>query len=62
MEESSARRQQYLQGLAGSFHHSQDRRGRMKMRQETELQRSLLLLHQNQEKMRAANERKLEIL
>jgi hypothetical protein len=34
MEECSARRQNYLQGLIGSFHHSQDRRSRIKLRQE----------------------------
>jgi hypothetical protein len=62
MEESTARRENYLQGLAGSFHHSQDRRSKIKLRQENELQRSLLLLEQNQQKLCIANERKIELL
>lgn len=62
MEESTIRREQYLKTLTSSFHHSQDRRSKIKQRQENELQRSLLLLEQNQEKMRTANERKAELL
>ena len=62
MEESSLRRQNYLQTLTSSFHHSHDRRDKIKLHQESEMQQSLLILQKNQEKLRVANERKLGIL
>lgn len=48
--------------MAASFHHSQDRRNKIEVKQEGELKRSLLLMERNEEKIRTANYRKNEFL
>ena len=65
MEESSLRKEQYQtkrRHFLTSLHQSTDQLSRLKLRQEAELGYSLILLQQKQEKLHAANERKMEAM
>ena len=65
MEESSVRKEQYQtkrRHFLTSLHQSTDQLSRLKLRQEAELGYSLILLQQNQDKLNAANDRKMEAM
>jgi len=62
MEESVHRREDYIKTLTSSFHHSQDKRWHIKQRQSKELENSVLLLTENQKRIKAANMRRTQYI